>query len=592
MKTNKIRFGNLFIVASFVSLLLVGCKQEDVAILQFDMPHFQNGGKVYIDETIPRWMEGDVINVNNVACTLQVQDNDNLHSYAVAVARRANNYKAIFPGTFTVSETDGSVSMTLPEVQSYRTDPQTGVQIVEAPMCAQSNTTDLHFKNMGGLLAIDVENTRSNNMIIDFISIESANESVALWGPAEAHDFASETPYFQCTGTPANYNRVYLKDADGWDMFTLAMNEHKVVYIYVPSMPNTALNKFSVTVYTHEGRNAYNYTKSQQTLGAGNVRYNELVDVNFTMSTSDDREFDAERTSELLDVIEGAIPDALFSVSASKQVYFSMGNLQYNPSNGAWQFAENQWSFVGDDREGNVYLDGVKCSNTSIEANYNGWIDLFGWGTSGYDNTANDLYAINYFPYSNSTTSPVSTTYNQYGYGPSTNMPSFNLTDASASYDWGVYNAIHNGGGESGMWRTLSANEWTYLLLTRTVNGGTSAGHTYSVVYVQNVRGMLIYPDGYTQQETENAHLDGVPTGCAFLPCGGHRNGRAVTTPGTELLYWSTTNAKPQPRTGVTQPSAVSSLACQIGPGTSTVIASQTANRCWGAAVRLVKDVE
>lgn len=590
MKTNKRRFGNLFIVASFVSLLLVGCKQEDVAILQFDMPHFQNSGKVYIDETIPRWMEGDVINVNNVACTLQVQDNDNLHSYAVAVARRSNNYKAIFPGTFTVSETDGSVSMTLPEIQSYRTDPQTGVQIVEAPMCAQSNTTDLHFKNMGGLLAIDVKNTRSNNMIIDFISIESANESVALWGPAEAHDFASETPYFECTGTPANYNRVYLKDDDGWDMFSLAMNEHKVVYIYVPSMPNTALNKFSVTVYTHEGRNAYNYTKSQQTLGAGNVRYNELVDVNFTMSPNDTRDVDVDRTAELLDEIEGAVPNAVFTVSSDgNQVYFSNGNLQYNPSGNVWQFAEHQWDYVGNAEKGNVYVNGVKCDNALISENYTGWIDLFGWGTSGYNNLTNDRYAVNYSPYSYSTET-VNSTYNTYGYGPSKNMLPYNLTDANAMYDWGVRNPIRNGGDEAGLWRTLSYPEWRYLLQQRSVNGGTGENHAYSFVKVQDVRGMLIYPDGYTAQVSSDAVLSAVPDGCAFLPSAGYRDGLVPLYPGSYFCYWSSNNNIPL-SSGAMSPVANQAVGV-LNSGGSTLTINCRQYRYRGNSVRLVRDVE
>ena len=589
MKTNKRRFGNLFIVASFVSLLLVGCKQEDVAILQFNMPHFQNSGKVYIDETIPRWMEGDIINVNNVACTLQVQDNDNLHSYAVAVVTRSNNYKAIFPNTFIVSETDGFVSMSLPEVQSYRMDPQTGVQIVEAPMCAQSNTTDLQFKNMGGLLAIDIKNTRSNSMVVDFVSIESANESVALWGPAEAHDFASETPYFECTGTAADYNRVYLRDDDGWDMFTLAMNEHKVVYIYVPSMPNTALNKFSVTVYTHEGRNAYNYTKSQQTLGAGNVRYNELVDVNFTMGPNDTRDLDVDRTAELLDEIEGAVPNAVFSVSRDNQVYFSKGNLQYNPSNDVWQFAEHQWDFVGDANRGNVYVDRVKCDNSQIEEHYTGWLDLFGWGTSGYNNTANDQYAINYLPYSNSTAT-VNSTYNTYGYGPSKNMAPYNLTGANALYDWGVRNPIRNGGGEAGMWRTLSYAEWKYLLTQRTVNGGTGENNAYSIVTVQNVRGILIYPDGYTEQVSSGTELSTVPDGCAFLPSAGYRTGRTMYYAGSYFSYWSTNNNIPL-SSGTMSPTANQAVAVLNGSGSTLTINSRQ-DRCRGNSVRLVRDVE
>ncbi|MBR2284918.1 MAG: hypothetical protein IJ900_00085 [Paludibacteraceae bacterium] len=43
--------------------------------------------------------------------------------------------------------------------------------------------------------------------------------------------------------------------------------------------------------------------------------------------------------------VNGKLPGA-FSVSADKQVNFSQGNLQYNSNTQAWQFAENQYTYV------------------------------------------------------------------------------------------------------------------------------------------------------------------------------------------------------------------------------------------------------
>lgn len=182
---------------------------------------------------------------------------------------------------------------------------------------------------------------------------------------------------------------------------------------------------------------------------------------------------------------EGAIPFP-FSVSATKQVYFSQGNLQWSATDGGvtptthvtadgvgegtWRFAEEQYHFVGNTYYGNVYgvggNSGTKCDNSLISASYQGWIDLFGWGTSGYDNTANDQYAINYQPYSNSTTS-LYPNINRWGYGPSWTMTDRNLVGTSAYYDWGVYNAISNGGNQVGLWRTLTYEEWGYLMYSR-----------------------------------------------------------------------------------------------------------------------------
>ena len=106
-------------------------------------------------------------------------------------------------------------------------------------------------------------------------------------------------------------------------------------------------------------------------------------------------------------------------------MYFSQGNLQYQASTNTWKFADNQYDYVG-------------STNSNISSFYSGWIDLFGWGTSGYHD-ANDPYNVNYQPWSTST-SQVNSSYNNYGYGPSINMIDPNLTGTNANYDWGVYN--------------------------------------------------------------------------------------------------------------------------------------------------------
>lgn len=119
---------------------------------------------------------------------------------------------------------------------------------------------------------------------------------------------------------------------------------------------------------------------------------------------------------------DGVLPGA-FSVSATKKVNFSQGNLQYQASTKTWRFAENQYDMIG-------------AANSNISSTYNGWIDLFGWGTSGYNNK---------YPYMTSTTNA------DYGDG--------NNDIAGTNYDWGVYNAISNGGNAKGLWRTLTTAE-------------------------------------------------------------------------------------------------------------------------------------
>ena len=198
---------------------------------------------------------------------------------------------------------------------------------------------------------------------------------------------------------------------------------------------------------------------------------------------------------------EGAIP-ALFSVSATQQVFFSKGNLQYQASTGTWRFAEHQWDYVGgnyySNEYGNVYEGGVKCSNNEISQTYSGWFDLFGWATSGWNN--NNHY---YQPWDTESTGWVIDGYG-YGYwdGEYANYP---MIGDYANMDWGVYNPISNGGNEAGIWRTIGSYEWDYVWSYR-----PNADYKKSVATVNGVTGWILLPDAWI-----------LPDGIEFLPSAG-----------------------------------------------------------------------
>ncbi|MBR5434367.1 MAG: Ig-like domain-containing protein, partial [Bacteroidales bacterium] len=210
---------------------------------------------------------------------------------------------------------------------------------------------------------------------------------------------------------------------------------------------------------------------------------------------------------------EGAVP-ALFSVSESKTVYFSQGNLQYQASTGTWRFAENQYDKIGED-------------NKNASSSYTGWIDLFTWGSSGWKY--------------------ISATYQPYG----TSYPYVdNLTGENKDGDWGVYNAISNGGNQAGMWRTLTKDEWIYLFETR-----TDASSKYAHAQIDGVNGMILLPDTWELPEnisfrsgsgdfsqntytvTQWSQLE--DAGAVFLPAAGYKNGSTVDT--YRGAYWSAT---------------------------------------------------
>ena len=237
---------------------------------------------------------------------------------------------------------------------------------------------------------------------------------------------------------------------------------------------------------------------------------------------------------------EGAIP-ALFSISGGQQVFFSKGNLQYQASTGTWRFAEHQWDFVGGtdvygNEYGTVYENGVKCDNTLISQTYSGWIDLFGWATSGWNN--NNHY---YQPWDTESTGWVIDGFG-YGYWDG-EYANYAMEGDYANMDWGVYNAISNGGNESGLWRTMSDGDISYII-------GSRPNHAYlqSDGIVNGVYGKIILPDAWIQPDgvsfigsasneynlEEWAIMENA--GAVFLPWGGAREGLRYSS--YSGLYW------------------------------------------------------
>ena len=235
--------------------------------------------------------------------------------------------------------------------------------------------------------------------------------------------------------------------------------------------------------------------------------------------------------------------NGLFSVNDSTQVRFSLGNLQYQASTNTWQFAENQWNYVGE-------------ANSNISETYDGWIDLFGWGT---------------------------------GNNP-TNTSTSNADYPEPFNDWGN-NAISNGGNtENSGWRTLTNAEWQYVFNTR-------PGIRYAKAKVADVSGVILLPDDwddstYTLSSTNIADANYSSNiisdtdwpmleaaGAVFLPAAGYRIGTSVIGAGSYGGYWS---ASPD---GGTYAYGVYFFDGYLSPGSNN-------NRYYGFSVRLVCPAE
>ena len=264
---------------------------------------------------------------------------------------------------------------------------------------------------------------------------------------------------------------------------------------------------------------------------------------------------------------EDSTPSAgigVFSVSDSKQVTFSKGNLQYTQSTDTWSFAANQYDYIGTDNVtgGSVTSDpkyGDFKSGTALEDK----IDLFGWSTSA----------------------------NNFGVSTSTNDGDY----YGSFVDWGT-NQIGNDAPNT--WRTLTYDEWNYLLNTR-----SHASSLCGVAQVNGINGLVFLPDNWTcpagitfkagfhnnhsveaygqyQTFTANQWSKLEEAGAIFLPVTGIRY--ASTINGTSYsYYWSASENENNSEEGC----------CCFSFYAEEANALCGYNRLYGMSVRLVKDL-
>ena len=395
-------------------------------------------------------------------------------------------FRAYYPSTLT---TDGT-KILLPSAQSF-------VQgsIYRFPMYTESANNRLSFKNLCGVLKLHLTKTNIN------ISSIAVTASCPINGEFTVN-YNNGNPLLtpvssDMTATSVNTTTVLSCTA------AQAIDNGKDFYIYLP---------------------AGNYTGLQITLNTDDSRYciktaNTVININRSQYTTISL---GENDMSFVDPLPQGALSGLFTINEyGDKVRFSQGNLQYQASSQTWRFAEHQYDYVGDANYGNVYENGVKCSNALISGNYAGWIDLFGRGTGN---------------------NPINTSINDYDY--------------VTFVDWGT-NAISNGGNQPNTWRTLTAEEWGYIFNLREewemVNPLLGRG------IVNGMHGLIILPDDWslpvgctftgihyddynqgwnnTYTLTQWAAMEAA--GAVFLPAAGSRVGTSVYGVNTYGGYWT-----------------------------------------------------
>ena len=268
---------------------------------------------------------------------------------------------------------------------------------------------------------------------------------------------------------------------------------------------------------------------------------------------------------------EGTI-NGLFTINeAGDQVYFSKGNLQYKPHDSIWRFAENQIDCIGGDN-----------ANVMFGAHHRGWLDLFGFSMNGREQNG-----VIHNPWEYQVNSDDSKEWPFLAYG----VDTCDLNDFDGQADWGV-NDILNGGDEEGVWRTLTIDEWQYILDERP----TTTGIRFVKATVLSINGLLLLPDdwdstyyhlSFINDDDVSFYANVIPSpmweekvesqGAVFLPAAGIRDIANVGLGGKYGNYWSSTH-----RDGM---DAWTIYFCDSFFNHETPV-----HKCFGRSVRLVRE--
>ena len=588
-KTNFKTMAKLLAVVAVVAALGGACTKEmapDPTTVRLirninataTMPQ-QSVDKAYLHTSDRKvfWQPNDTISINGTAIrTHSIDPNDStqaefsgtIGAYTHTVeAVDYDCYWAVYPTSIHSSSSESGLVVNLPNTQNYNSlKPLSGTTYMAAHTDATSGSNNVNFamKNLVTVLKLTLTSTNGSNDSLSKIVVSHSTQNLC-------GTFTTTTPTTDISNTSGGKSFT-VNCTDGTHNY-IDISSAKDVYIALPPLGNSG--NLTIKLYN---------TNKKYTIKTLNMTSQILARNTIYTSTINNVAF------------EGS--DWEYSMGTDKKVAFAPGNLRYVAANGTWQFAREQYLAIGD-AAGNNTAEANRATQADT-------IDLFGWGTSGWNNG-------NYFyqPYcsSNSTNTPYTST-KGYGYGPYDGSSYNSLTGTYANADWGVYNDIYNPKTAStdyaGTWRTPTQEEWDYVLNTRKQNTSPKANARYTMATVNTdgtpVNGIIIFPDNYSggtpsgvtwgtindksvwsTKCTSAGWIALENAGCVFLPVTGIRNGTSVTDPDTYGEYWSSTHN--DRRYG---------LNVEFRPDYASVFYFHTDNnarRYYGLAVRLIKEL-
>lgn len=494
--------------------VLASCRKESGTVtLGAKIDDYIGAPKLYIDSNIPQWEDGDPVWINGNG-DYSISFNGTVAQITNILRDNDNHYTAVYPADIVTNQgVDGSVSINLSREQVFRWDNTNSRQQINVPMIAYTaNGGDLGFKNLCSLVKVVVFNNTTREISLKRITLTAS--SAMLSGPTTASIVTvqgAKQGQLGTWGSDAEHDVSLVFNTP----FAISSYSQSEFYICVPEFSSTEL---SIIVYTSDNC-FFPVLKSSVSLD-----HNAIAAVNLNIG-------------QLIAAHER------FTVDGNgTKVRFSKGNLQYSRQGthntadgkntvGTWRFAKHQYDVIG--------VDNNQISNT----NYTGWIDLFGWATSGYNGFSPTLFSTENNAYFNKNND-------------------INLT-TTANYDWGIYNMIDDY--PAATWRTPTSDEWDYILDGRTgVTIGSVSNIKFAEVQVNQIKGIILFPDEFewpliiTNPITiyNNVHAGWnnsafslaqwsilESTGAVFLPAAGKRTGNSTDENNMTGYYWTSSKS-------------------------------------------------
>lgn len=538
----------LLMSLAFASMMAVGCMKEDETEGSVDKLNqlilknvsFGSDTKMHLDPgTYDRLLydNNDVIYVNGTPFTLSRGANDDHWTASGTQVDNDNGYFNIFYSDGTLSSLEQNnhttgrfdISGMVSSYGSTPNNPTSGIILA-----GQTTNNVVTLMPCCAIIRLDTTNTNFDYIQIGFEYNSTGgsigNNKVVKKGVINASN-GSITTSLGPTG-----HLVSVGEGGVGDFLQMKYStDGEFYYVGVPLLGTSISTKLYIHAVTNSNEDIQQETSNYVTIEKGKVYSIKLSPAGGYLQSFDDN---------------GAMAHGRFTINSSgNTVKFSRGILQYKANPSRWFFAESQYQ-------------SQITNNASISSTTGTPIDLFGWGANGY--------GYNNPPYYTSTT--ASNYYNGH---------------LTGNYNWGV-NTIYttpNGGTASHSWRSLTKDEWEYLLNTRT-------GHSskWGMGTVENKNGMILLPDtwnapnqcpafvagageGYSTNQYDADEWEYMErAGAVFLPITGWR--RSTDVMGTSGGYYWTS-------------SACYSLSFNSG-GFS--ITENTNNRWRGYAVRLVTE--